>query len=203
MKKILVPLVILALALSCKERQEAPQWQNPALDNIFTRVSVRDYTSQKVEADKVDLMLRAGMAAPTARNTQPWHFLVVDDRAVLDAFAAVNFNKPKIDKCALAIVPCGDLSKAMEGVEQEFWVQDVSAATENILLAAHALGLGAVWTGLYPRQERVEDASRVFGLPEYIVPLCAILIGYPAEQPAVKEKWNPLNVSYNQFGQGR
>ena len=203
MKKILVPLVILALALSCKERPEAPQWQNPALDNIFTRVSVRDYTSQKVEADKVDLMLRAGMAAPTARNTQPWHFLVVDDRAVLDAFAAVNFNKPKIDKCALAIVPCGDLSKAMEGVEQEFWVQDVSAATENILLAAHALGLGAVWTGLYPRQERVEDASRVFGLREHIVPLCAILIGYPAEQPAVKEKWNPLNVSYNQFGQGR
>jgi len=203
MKKILVSLFVLALVLSCKERPEAPQWQNPALDNIFTRVSVRDYTSQKVEADKVDLMLRAGMAAPTARNTQPWHFIVVDDRAVLDAFAAVNFNKPKIDKCALAIIPCGDLSKAMDGNAQEFWVQDVSAATENILLAAHALGLGAVWTWLYPIRESVENASRVFGLPEHIVPLCAILIGYPAEQPAVKEKWNPLNVSYNQFGQGR
>ena len=91
------------------------------------------------------------------------------------------------------------MEKAMEGVGQAFWVQDCSAATENILLAAHALGLGAVWTGCYPIEERVANISQVLGLPEHIVPLCAIVMGYPNESPQPKDKWKPENVSYNGF----
>ena len=99
----------------------------------------------------------------------------------------------------LAIVVCGDMNKALEGPAQAFWVQDCSAATENILLAAHALGLGAVWTGCYPMEERMANVSRVLNLPETVIPLCVIVMGYPSEQPEPKDKWKPENVTYNMF----
>jgi len=91
------------------------------------------------------------------------------------------------------------MKKALEGPARAFWIQDCSAATENILLAAHALGLGAVWTGLYPNEDRAKAVSELLKLPETIIPLCAIVIGYPAEQPQPKDKWLPENVSYNEY----
>ena len=92
------------------------------------------------------------------------------------------------------------MKKALEGPARAFWVQDCSAATENILLAAHGLGLGAVWTGLYPNENRAKAVAELLKLPETIIPLCAIVIGHPAEQPEPKDKWLPENVSYNEFG---
>jgi len=99
----------------------------------------------------------------------------------------------------LAIAVCGDMEKALEGPAQAFWVQDCSAATENILLAAHALGLGAVWTGCYPMMERMTNVSQVLNLPANLVPLSVIVMGYPNEQPEPKDKWKPENVTYNRF----
>ena len=105
-----------------------------------------------------------------------------------------------LTKAPLAIVVCGDLSKGLEGNALNYWVQDVSAASENLLLAAHALGLGAVWTGVYPLMERVNDVSRILELPRHIVPLNVIPVGYPAGETAPKDKWNPENIHYNGWG---
>ena len=99
----------------------------------------------------------------------------------------------------LAIIVCGNLEKALTGNAQQYWIQDTSAATENILLAAHGLGLGAVWTGLFPNKDRCEPICKLLGIPEHIIPLNIIIIGYPAESPTPKDKWKPENVSYNKF----
>ena len=170
-----------------------------AIETIMTRTSIRSFTDRAVSADTVEMLLRAGMAAPTAVNLQPWHFVVVNDRAKIDELGGNGRQSQMWHESPLVIVVCGNMEKAMEGVGQAFWVQDCSAATENILLAAHALGLGAVWTGCYPIEERVANISQVLGLPEHIVPLCAIVMGYPNESPQRKDKWKPENVSYNGF----
>lgn len=170
-----------------------------AIETIMTRTSIRSFTDRAVSADTVEMLLRAGMAAPTAVNLQPWHFVVVNDRAKIDELGGNGRQSQMWHESPLVIVVCGNMEKAMEGVGQAFWVQDCSAATENILLAAHALGLGAVWTGCYPIEERVANISQVLGLPEHIVPLCAIVMGYPNENPQPKDKWKPENVSYNGF----
>ena len=170
-----------------------------AIETIMTRTSIRSFTDRAVSADTVEMLLRAGMAAPTAVNLQPWHFVVVNDRAKIDELGGNGRQSQMWHESPLVIVVCGNMEKAMEGVGQAFWVQDCSAATENILLAAHALGLGAVWTGCYPIEERVANISQVLGLPEHIVPLCAIVMGYPNENLQPKDKWKPENVSYNGF----
>jgi len=170
------------------------------VENIMTRTSIRQYMDQPISADTIETLLRAGMAAPTAVNKQPWHFVAVTDKDILAQLATANPNAGMMAKAPLAIIVCGDMQKTLEGQGRAFWIQDCSAATENILLAAHALGLGGVWTGLYPNDERVAAVREILKAPEYIVPLCAIVLGYPAEQPEPKDKWKPENVSYNEFG---
>ena len=174
--------------------------KNDAVETLMTRTSIRSFTDRAVAADTVEMLLRAGMAAPTAVNKQPWHFVVIDDRAVMDSLGGNGRQSQMWKESPLAIVVCGDMDKALDGPGRDFWIQDCSAATENILLAAHALGLGAVWTGCYPIEERVANVSRVLNLPETIIPLCVIVMGYPNEQPAPKDKWKPENVSHNEFG---
>ena len=170
--------------------------ERSALDVIATRTSVRAYRDCPVGADTVELLLRAAMAAPSAVNRQPWAFVVVDDRELLrELSGALPFAKMAAH-APLAVVVCGDLSRN-PGASGDWWVMDASAASENLLLAAHALGLGAVWTGVYPRDERVEAVRRVLGLPADVVPLNLIPVGYPADNPAPKQKWNPANVRYN------
>ena len=191
-------LFVLFLVLSASALTLSAQTENEAIKNIMTRTSVRQFTDQPVSAADIETLLRAGMAAPTAVNKQPWHFVAVTDKAKLKELSGGRGRM--LEQCALAIVVCGDMTKALPGKGQAYWIQDCSAATENILLAAHALGLGAVWTGVYPMDERVAAVSAAVKLPETIVPLCVIVIGHPAEQPAPKDKWKPENVSYNEFG---
>lgn len=138
------------------------------------------------------------MAAPTAVNRQPWQFVVIDTRESLDSLAEVLPYAKMLNHASLAIVPCGDLSKAFED-EPMYWVQDLSAATENLLLAAHSLGLGAVWTGVYPTTERVGAVSQRLGLPSNIVPLAVVPIGYPEGEQHPKDKWNPEVIHYNHW----
>lgn len=170
---------------------------NEALNCIMTRTSIRQYQDRPVEQEKVEQLLRAAMAAPTAVNKQPWHFYVLNTKEAINRLAdASQRGSDMVRSAALVIVVCGDMDKALEGKAREYWIQDTSAATENLLLAAHALGLGAVWTGVYPMKERVEMTTKVLNLPENLVPLCTILIGYPAENPTPKDKWKPENVTY-------
>lgn len=214
MKNIKKVLRVLALALlataamtscNCKNNEnncatnDNMNNANNTLETIMTRTSIRSFTDKAVSADTIELLLRAGMAAPTAVNLQPWHFVAVNDRAKLDELGGNGRQSKMLQEATLAIVVCGNMEKALEGPGQAFWIQDCSAATENILLAAHALGLGAVWTGCYPIEERVAMVSQVLGLPEHIAPLCVIVMGYPNENPEPKDKWKPENVSYNGF----
>lgn len=179
------------------DAQQSVNAEQAVLDNIATRTSVRDYEARPVEKEKIEKMLRAAMAAPTAMNKQPWHFVVVDQRNVLDALAGANPYAKMLKKAPLAIVVCGNTNKMIEGGGRDFWIQDASAATENLLLAAHAMGLGAVWTGAYPSEERCISISKVLSLSDNLIPLNMIVVGYPAEQPQPKQKFKEENISYN------
>lgn len=172
---------------------------NPVIDNIMTRASVRAFQSKAVEDGKVDTLLKAGMAAPTAADKRPWHFVVVTDKDQLKAIAKTNPNGGFAGEAPLAIVVCGDMRKTLEGSARDFWVQDASAATENILLAAHGLGLGAVWVGFYPDKDKCGALSQLLELPAEVIPMSMVVAGYAAQQPKVKDKWDEANVSYDAY----
>ena len=193
---VLLALTAMVLAGCCKQSNVM---ETQVINNIMTRVSVRDFTGEKISSEQVETLLRAAMAAPSAINKQPWAFIVVDDDAIIAQLGeALPFSRCS-NHPAVAIIPCGDLSKAIEGEMGAFWINDVSAATENLLLAAHAMGLGAVWTGLHPDMNRAKMVQQMLGLPEHIIPLCIVPVGVPAEQPAVKDKFKPENIHYNKW----
>ena len=164
------------------------------LDAIRTRRSIRVYTDQPVPADNVEILLRAAMSAPSAANKQPWHFVVVDDRAALDEVARIHPYAGMAARAPLGILVCGD---TREELAPGYWVQDCSAAVENLLLAAHEVGLGAVWTGVFPRPDRVADFRRLFRLPDPVNPLGFIVIGYPAEQIAPADRYREDKIHRN------
>jgi nitroreductase len=161
------------------------------MEAILKRRSIRRYTGQPVSDDLVTQLLRAAMAAPSARNQQPWQFVVVRDRGVLEAIAGASPYAGMTRDAQVAVVVCGDLS-----LEEStgYWVQDCAAATENVLIAAQALGLGAVWLGFYPREERIKALSSILGLPEGVIPLSVIPIGYPAERPAPVDRFDASRI---------
>lgn len=207
MKKSFLAIAAALLTLGACSTQGEQQEATPetadngqaAIENIMTRTSIRQYKDQPVEQEKIDVMLKAAMAAPTAVNLQPWHFIVITDKQVIDQLAG-----PRPTNAPLMIAVCGDTDKTSmpdgKGKLPDFWVQDVSAATENLLLAAHALGLGAVWTGVYPVMERTAEVANVLNCPKNIIPLAVVRIGYPDEAPAPKDKFKQENISYNKFG---
>lgn len=167
------------------------------LDAISTRTSIRAYQDRPVGADTVELLLRAAMSAPSARNRQPWAFIVVDDKALLRQLADSLPYAQSAAAAPMAVVVCGVLTESQGATNAGWWVQDAAAASENLLLAAHAVGLGAVWTGVYSYEDRVRAVRNVLGLPRHVVPLNVIPIGYPAENPAPKQKWDPAKVHRN------
>lgn len=193
-----IAVVVLGVRLvsGAEDAGESQTQEQAVLDNIATRTSIRDYEARPVEKEKVEKMLRAAMAAPTAMNKQPWHFVVVEQRSVLDSLAGANPYAKMLLKAPLTIVVCGDMDKVIEGGGRDFWIQDASAATENLLLAAHAMGLGAVWTGAYPSEERSKAISATLSLPDNLVPLNMIVIGYPAEHPQPKDKFKEENITF-------
>ena len=163
------------------------------LKNIATRASVRVFKKDAVPDEIITKLLHAGMAAPTALNAQPWHFIVIRDQGLLSSLSVASPYMGLLSDAPLAIAVCGDLQKKAQAI---YWVHDACAASENILLAAHALGLGAVWTGSYPVESRYKVTQKVLSLPESMVPVSIIAIGYPAMPVEPKDKWNPQNVSY-------
>lgn len=167
-----------------------------AVEAILTRRSIRKYTDQPVADALVTELLRAAMAAPSAGNQQPWHFIVVRDKALLEGIAAFHPYGAMTRQAALAVVICADLKREQR---PGFWVQDCSAATQNLLLAAHARGLGAVWLGVHPRPERVEATRSLLSLPEHVVPLAIVPIGHPAESPAPADRYDPGRVHFDRW----
>ena len=167
------------------------------LQNIMSRTSVRKFKQQPVEDAKIEALLRAGMASPTSGDMQPWHFVVLKDKKDIERYAASNkYHAEDIKKTPLFIFVCADTTRMTEGQGRELWVQDLSAASENILLAAHAMGLGACWTTIYPIQKKVNGISRTLKLPGNLIPLNGIIIGYPDEPLQPKDKWDEKKITF-------
>ncbi|WP_171593551.1 nitroreductase family protein [Marinifilum caeruleilacunae] len=193
-----VCVLLLILKFSSKTEQKMNS-ENHTLEIIHQRKSVRNYTDEKVSKEQLENLVKAGMAAPTAVNKQPWAFIAIDDRSTLDQLGDALPYAKMTKKASAAIIVCGDLSKALQDWEQEFWIQDCSAATQNILLAAESMGLGAVWTAAYPAKDRMASVVEILQLPEHIVPLNVIPIGYPTGVEKPKDKWKPENLHWQKW----
>lgn len=193
-------LVVVSYKWITKPSNEYPvTMETSAIENIMTRSSIRTYSTRDVTDEQLDTLLRAAMAAPTAGNKQPWRFVVIRDND-LRSWISSNFKTmTMVGKAPLAIVVCGDVNATFPEEGQGYWIQDASAASENLLLAAHAMGLGAVWCGVYPLEERVKTFSEKLGLPENVLPLNCIAIGYPAAKSTPKDKWHPEYIHYNSW----
>jgi len=165
-----------------------------ALEAIRTRRSIRQYQDKPVPQDLVQQVLAAAMSAPSACNAQPWQFVVIRDRTILKEIPRINSHAAMAEQAPLAILVCGDLSLE---ISPGFWVIDCAAAVQNLLLAAHALGLGAVWTGVYPCQDRIEGFRRLLNLPQQVVPHSLIPLGYPAEEPAHEDRFRADHVHHD------
>ena len=149
------------------------------LDAILTRRSIRRYTQEPVPETVIAEILRAAMSAPSAGNQQPWQFVVIADRRLRHEIPTFHPYAQMLREAPVAIVVCGDLRlESYRG----YWIQDCSAATQNLLLAAHAKGLGAVWVGIYPKEDRVARLQQLLGLPAEVIPLAVVPIGHPAER---------------------
>lgn len=172
---------------------------NETLAVIHERTSIRQFTDQKLTKEQLETLVKAGMAAPSAVNAQPWHFIVVDDPALLKTIGESIKTSKSLISAPAAILVCGNMRKAKEGWLQQYWIQDCSAASENILLAATSMKLGAVWTSIYPAEDRIKTVAGILVLPDHIIPLNIIPIGYPKAPKEPMDKWNPENVSWNNW----
>ena len=169
---------------------------NKVLDAILSRRSVRAYTDHPVDDRLIEQLLRAAMAAPSAQNEQPWEFVVIRDRGLLEGISRSQPYAGMTRDAQVAIVVCADLDREKSA---GFWVEDCAAATENVLLAAHALGLGAVWLGYYPVEERMAALTALLGLPPRVVPFAVVSIGFPAGQPTPVDRFDPARVHHEQW----
>ncbi len=167
--------------------------QNPAIENILTRRSIRSYTDQDVEPEKLEAILEAGMAAPSGKNGQPWDFIVLTRREILDEMAERLPYAKMLREARVAIAVCADRTKS------PYWYVDCSAAAENILLAAHALGLGAVWTATYPYRDRMDVVKELCGLPGSYDSLCVIPVGYPAREARPKDNFDAGKIHHEVY----
>jgi nitroreductase len=166
---------------------------NDIIQTIFSRRSIRKYTGEPVSEADIKTLLEAAMAAPSASNNKPWHFIVVTQRERLDALAEVHPYGKMLAQSPLCIAVCGD-----PGVS-DYWEQDCSAATENLLLAAAALDLGAVWLGVYPRDDRLASVRRILEIPQNVFPLNLISIGHPAEEKEPRTQYDEARVHRGQW----
>lgn len=207
MKRLILFFSLCVMITSCcsdngaKKADDKALASRAVLENIASRKSVRSYTSEPVPDDMVETLLRAAMAAPSAKNIQPWEFVVVRDRAVLDTLASRLKYAKMLSKASLAIVVCGrTVSYAADGTlrENHLWVHDACAATENLLLAAESLGLGAVWTAAYA-DERAETVREVLSLPSEVESLCVVPVGFPAGEEQPKDKWDSSKIHYEKW----
>ena len=176
-----------------QKQDETALKSKAVLENIAERKSVRKYLNKSVEEDKIDAIVKAGMAAPSGMDRRPWEFVVVTDREALDSMAAKLPYAKMLTNAPLAIVVCGDTTRS------SYWYLDCSAATQNILLAAESLGLGAVWTAAYPYEDRMQVVRKYTALPENILPLCVIPFGYPATQQQPKQKYDEKKIHYEKW----
>ena len=165
-----------------------------ANDAILTRRSIRKYTKKSITDETIKELLDAGVSAPSAGNQQPWQFIVIDDRKLLDKLPTFLPNGKMLADADKAILVCGDLNLEKH---KGYWMLDCSAATQNILLSAHAKGLGACWLGVYPREDRVKNLQKLFKTPENIIPFSMVSLGYPDEESGKVDRYDDSIIHKN------
>jgi nitroreductase len=170
------------------------------LDSILKRKSIRQYTTEPVPEYMIEQLLEAAMSAPSSQNQRPWHFIVITERELLTMLSDISPYAKMVKDAPVAILVCGDPERE---ISKGFWVQDCSAATENILIAVEELNLGAVWVGIYPRETRVDYVRNVLHLPGHIVPFALIPVGYPDEEKETPNRYDKTRVHYNWWGERR
>ena len=172
-----------------------------AIETIYKRRSIRKFQDKQVERGTITTLLKAAFAAPTAANCQPWEFIVIDEPEKLselkDKLVFARYNAPA------AIVVCGNMKLAFKGPGKEMWVQDCSAAIENILIAATSIGLGSVWIGIYPLESNVQAVKKILNIPEYVTPLGIVYIGYSAEEKEARTRFNEKRVYWQEYEPSR
>jgi len=161
---------------------------------IRTRRSIRKYAPGDVSPEDLETILRAAMMAPSAGNAQPWRFVVVDDRGLLDKIPSFSPYAAMAKSAPLGILVCGDLSQEKY---PGYWVQDCAASMQNLLLAAHGLGYGAVWTGVYPMPDRIKGFSDLLQLPPHVIPLGFAVLGRPGQSPNHTDRYDPSKITHN------
>lgn len=174
--------------------------KNEAYMNIINRVSVRRFADRAVTSGQETAILHAAMSSPSGVNKQPWQFVVIDDPQLKLRLAEALPYAKMVAHAPVAILVCGDSNRFLEGVDNVLWEQDLSAASENILLAAHAIGLGGVWTCVFPHEERITPVRSILNLPDNLIPFSLIPIGYPEKSHAPMDKWHPERIHRNSYG---
>lgn len=193
----MLTLVMWMFGMATSLNSMSQQAEKDVFAVIHSRKSIRQYQPKAVPAHKTEILLKAAMAAPTARNVQPWEFYVITNRQLLDQLAGELPYAKMLSNAPMAIVVAGNLQKGNPGSEQVHnWKLDCAAATQSLLLAAEALGLGAVWTGVYPYQARVQTVSQALKLPSHVIPLNVIPVGYPQHEEKPKDKWDPKKITW-------
>jgi len=166
------------------------------MDAILTRRSIRKYKKKTISDEILQNLFNAGCSAPSAGNQQPWHFVLLDDRKILNVIHTFHPSAKILTDADKAILVCGDLDlEKFKG----YWMIDCAAATENILLAAHSLGLGACWLGIYPRDGRVAGMRKLLKLPIHIIPFALVSLGYPAEIKSREDRYNNSRIHQNKW----
>ncbi|MBQ3367283.1 nitroreductase family protein [bacterium] len=195
MKKIVFLVVLLSFfAVFGGEKME-----NGTTKTIFSRKSVRNYVEATVPPETLEFLVRAGMAAPSAMDRRPWEFIIINDKTVVKKLNDALPHAKMAEKAGHAIVVAGNIEKQAGGKDSTFWIMDCSAAVENILLAAESLGLGAVWTAVYPNADRLKPVIETLGLPSNIVPLAFIPVGKPDGNDKPKEKFDKEKIHWNHW----
>ncbi len=166
--------------------------------SLYERRSIRKYTNKIIDKEIIENVIRAGMYAPSAVNKQPWHFVVFKDKDTIRKIKEVHPSSGMLDQASTGILICFDTNLQHD---EGFGPIDCSAATQNMLLAAHGYGLGACWIGIYPRPERVKVLGNVFNLPEHVVPFAVISLGYPNEKKEKPERFKPERIHYESWNE--
>lgn len=167
-----------------------------AIEAILSRRSIRKYKHKPVSKDLINKLLKVAMSAPSAGNEQPWHFIIIDDPLILSKIPSFHNHAQMLKEASVAILVCSDMNLDHHN---GMWIQDCAAATENMLIAIHAEGLGAVWLGIYPREERIKGINELLSLPDRVYPFSLISIGHPAEQLPKANRYDESRIHYNKW----
>lgn len=165
------------------------------MNAIFKRRSIRKYKEEKISDEELTVLLRAAMSAPSAGNGQPWEFIVVRDRESLRKITEFHPHSKMLLQADAAIVVCGNIKRNI--YPRHYWILDCSAATENILIQATDMGIGSVWLAVYPEPDRVRGVKEVFSLPEEVIPLAIVSLGYPLEEKKEASRFKPERIHYD------